>query len=427
VRALLWNLLVAAFLPVFLLAALLPGRRRQLVWGTTPIVSNRYWSEALKAKGWPSVTVMEGWFSINRREDFDFYFEDFAPAFLPRKARMGLGTCLALIHALRRARVVHLPFCGYALNATLFWRLEPRLFRLAGTKIVCLPFGGDAYIYSRLIDPSLRHGLLASYPAFARADRAIARRIACWSRHADAVVAGFIIDGLPRWDVTLPQMFVIDTDGWPPKADYSGADGRNGPVRVLHTPNHRGFKGTEFLVAAVERLQAEGLLIELVLLEGVPNDEVRRRMADADILAEQFVFTGYALSGIEGMASGLPVMANLDHRAYTQLHRRYAFLDECPVVSTTPETLAGDLRRLATDPELREALGRAGRAYVEKYHGYGAAQFLFESIYARILDGEEVDLINLFHPLKSAWMKARPPITHPLAESRLPAEGERRC
>jgi glycosyltransferase involved in cell wall biosynthesis len=168
-------------------------------------------------------------------------------------------------------------------------------------------------------------------------------------------------------------------------------------------------------------------LIELVLLEGVPNDEVRRRMADADILAEQFVFTGYALSGIEGMASGLPVMANLDHRAYTQLHRRYAFLDECPVVSTTPETLADDLRRLATDPELREALGRAGRAYVEKYHGYGAAQFLFESIYARILDGEEIDLINLFHPLKSAWMKARPPVTHPLAENRLPAESERPC
>ena len=32
-----------------------------------------------------------------------------------------------------------------------------------------------------------------------------------------------------------------------------------GPVRVLHTPNHRGFKGTEFLVDAVGYNKVRGL------------------------------------------------------------------------------------------------------------------------------------------------------------------------
>jgi glycosyltransferase involved in cell wall biosynthesis len=421
IRALFWNLLVTAFLPLFLIAALLPGRRRLYLWGSVPIISNKYWSEALKEQGLPSMTVMETLYGINRREDFDRYFHDFAPAFLPRMLRMGLGTCFALLFALRQARVIHISFGGFALNKTIWWWLEPRLLRLAGTKIVCLPYGGDAYIYSRLIDPSLRYGLLASYPRFAREDAAIASRVTRWSRFADAVIAGFIIDGLPRWDVTLPQMFVIDTFAWHPRAAASSADGRSGTVRILHTPNHRGFKGTEFIVAAAERLKAEGLQVELVLLEGVPNDEVKRVMAQVDILAEQIVFTGYALSGIEGMASGLPVLANLEHEAYTRVHRRYGFLNECPVLSTTPETVLDNLRLLVTRPDLRHALGKAGRAYAEKYHSYEAARHLFGSVYARILDGADIDLINLYHPLKGA--PRGPLVEHPLVENRWVADG----
>ena len=106
----------------------------------------------------------------------------------------------------------------------------------------------------------------------------------------------------------------IDTDGWKAKKIYSPNDGVSGPVKIIHTPNHRGFKGTEFLVAAVNELRSEGLKIELILLEGVKNELVRHIMEnDADILAEQFIATAYAMSGIEGMASGLPVLANLNN------------------------------------------------------------------------------------------------------------------
>ncbi|MGI8931709.1 MAG: hypothetical protein ACR2FK_04925, partial [Sphingomicrobium sp.] len=125
-----------------------------------------------------------------------------------------------------------------------------------------------------------------------------------------------------------------------------------------------------------------------------------------------------------GMASGLPVLANLDHEAYTRVFRRYGFLDECPILSSPPERLVDNLRLLIRSPALREELGRAGRAYVEKYHSYAAAQYLFESIY-RKFDGEQVDLINLFHPLKSAYNRATPKIAHPLVDSRLPASDPR--
>ena len=144
-------------------------------------------------------------------------------------------------------------------------------------------------------------------------------------------------------------------------------------------------------------------------------------MQTADVLAEQFIATGYGLSGVEGLASGIVVMANLDQELYTRVFRRYSFLQECPVVSTTPESLARNLRALVTHPRLREELGKAGRAYAEKYHGYEVSQYMFGAVYDKLLRQRDVDLLNLFHPIHGEFNRRRPLVRHPLVDSRLPA------
>jgi len=263
---------------------------------------------------------------------------------------------------------------------------------------------------------------LLSYPNAGRNEKKITKHIEYWIRHADVIVTGFTIDGLGRWDIPVGNFVCIDIDQWRCKLRYSPHDGRTGTVRVLHTPNHRGVKGTEFLVQAVKEVQAEGLQVELVLLEKVPNDKVREIMQGVEILADQFILTGYGLAAIEGIASSLPVMANLENQTYLQVFRRYSFLNECPIVSTTPEKVKRNLEILVTQPRLREELGRAGRTYVEKYHSYETAQYLFGSIYDKVLHGRDVDLMNLFHPLKSEYNKRKPFVKHPLIESQLPQQ-----
>src|SRR5437763_1275655 len=167
----------------------------------------------------------------------------------------------------------------------------------------------------------------------------------------------------PRRRALFRTALAIHTEQWQQMRAFSSNDGTIVKVTVIHTPNSRGFKVTAFVVAAVEELQREGLKIELVLLEGIKSDEVRRIMQRADIMAEQLIATGYGLSAIEGMATGLPVLANLEHEAYTRIYRRYAFLNECPIVSTSPETIKRNLKVLVTSPELRRQLGQAGRQY----------------------------------------------------------------
>ncbi len=408
---------------------LTPSKRDTLFWGPTAIISNSCWSKAMNAAGKKSQSFMWDYAHINRREDFDLFVEDLVPdwadpeSYREDKNSLGALMCfLSFLHLVEFASVVHLPMTGSFLGNLRIWKAEADLLKRAGIKIVAMPYGGDYYCYSTVMDPCVRYGLLVNYPQLALKEPLTKAKVEYWQREADCVLAGYMLDAMGRWDVTIFTFFHINTNQWKPKNQASGFDGRNGLVKILHTPNHRGFKGTEFLVNAVKRLKEKGLQVELVLLEKVPNDKVCEIMRECDILGEQFIANAYALSGIEGMASGLPVLANLENEYYTRVYRRYSFLNECPILSTTPETLERNLEILVTNPELRNELGQAGRSYVEKYHSYPAAQYLFGKIYERILEDKEVDLMNLYHPLLSESAASMPPIKHPLVENKLPRQ-----
>jgi hypothetical protein len=127
---------------------------------------------------------------------------------------------------------------------------------------------------------------------------------------------------------------------------------------------------------------------------------------------------------VEGMAAGLPVIANLESERLGALLRRYSYLGECPVLSAGPEQVAAQIRALVTDPDLRERLGRAGAAFAAKYHSDETAQYLYGSIYRRIWNGEDVPLIDLFHPLKSEYNRSTPAVAHGLVDNRLSAAGQ---
>ena len=395
----------------------------RLVWGNVPIITTKYWSLALAKKGLFSRTLMYPLQApLFKRDDFDIYVFDLVRwPFLGALFNRALTPYIAFLYALVNFDIFHFTVHGGFLRLSPLSRLEAFFLKLAKKKIVVIPLGLDIYAYSRVVDTSLRHGLLLSYPERAREEERITARVGYWTKHADIFISSFQIDGLGRWDLLPFNIVTINTAHWHPRDIYSGHDGTNGVVRVIHTPNHRGFKGTEFVLKAIKELQEEGLKIELLLVERQPNEEVRRLMSEeADILAEQFIATAYGMTGIEGMASGLPVLANLEHEAYTRVFRRYSYLNECPILSTTPETLKENLRVLITNPNLREELGRAGRRYVEKYHSEETAQYMFGSVYDSIWYGKDVDLLNLFHPLKSEYNYRTPPVKHPLIENKLP-------
>ena len=404
-------------------------RKPKLFWGIAPILNNKYWSQAMKQIGYDSTTVMETVYAINKKEDYDIYLEDILKNLKGWKRNFLLFSrshqtkmLLAFDYLIKNYDIVHIPFSGSFLGTTKYAQKEAELLKKFGIKIIALPYGSDAYIYSMLKDTSLQHALLLSYPNGGKISSIVQDRLNYWAKNVDCIAVGFQNE-MPRWDLLAVNFISIDSVYWQKKVSYSENNGINGIVTIIHTPNHKGFKGTEFIIKAIQELKEENLLINFILVEKIPNSEVKRIMyEEADILTEQLIAPAYALSAIEGMVSGLPVMANLHSEVYTRHLRRYAYLNECPILSTTPETIKDNLRILIKNPQLREELGRAGRKYVEKYHSYQTSQYMFGKIYDKIWYEKEVDLMNMFHPLMpDSYNNQSPKIEHPLVENKIPA------
>jgi glycosyltransferase involved in cell wall biosynthesis len=139
------------------------------------------------------------------------------------------------------------------------------------------------------------------------------------------------------------------------------------PPLVVHAPFHQGVKGTRFVLAAVERLRADGIPFEFRLVEKLTHAEARRVYERAHLLVDQLLLGWYGGIAVELMALGRPVVA---HIRSSDLHvLPPGMADDLPVVDATPETVYEVLRELLTTRrgELA-AIGARGRAYVERWH-----------------------------------------------------------
>jgi glycosyltransferase involved in cell wall biosynthesis len=392
------------------------GRSLRLVFGSIAILNNHYWSKSMKNLGYNSNTFVFSYFKeISKRSDWDYVLSD-CYKLVPYRLRV----FLAFAESLFKYDVFVLSYRGFFLQKTFLRYFQAQLLRIANKKIIIIPYGSDAFVYGNIRSTSCAHALMISYPLASRQQSSILKDVIYWNKYADAVIPGMMsFDGIGRWDVLAPSSLVLDLDQWTATTRSSYNNGVYSKVVIVHSPNHRGCKGTEYIINAVDQLKNEKLNVELKLLEKVQNHEVRNILRhEADILVEQLIFTGHGLSGLEGMASGIPTIANLEDEAYTLPMRRWSFLNECPLVSATPENITDVLRVLVTNPKLRKELGRAGREYVEKYHGLDSAQYLFENVFDFIY-GKKESIINLYHPILGEYPNRSPKIKHPLVNNRI--------
>lgn len=148
-------------------------------------------------------------------------------------------------------------------------------------------------------------------------------------------------------------------------------------VKIVHAPNHRHFKGTDYLIKVVEKLKKEGHPIEIILVEKLSNEQALEIYRQADIVAEQFLIGWHGYTAIEAMALGKPVISYIRKPEYLLAP------EECPIVSANPDDLEQALKDLITDFEKRRILGLKGRRYVEKYYSLEAFSERLRKVYER--------------------------------------------
>jgi hypothetical protein len=153
---------------------------------------------------------------------------------------------------------------------------------------------------------------------------------------------------------------------------------RDVPV-VVHAPSNMAVKGTDMIMAALERLKSDGVPFEIRLLHGVTSNEVFHELADADVVVDQLHMPLHGKLGIEAMASGC-ALATGNREEFEP------FPPSRPIWHIGPENLYDQLKRVLIDKELRIRLALEGRKYVERYHDHvGVARRIVEHLSIGVL------------------------------------------
>ena len=366
-----------------------PSKKR-IVLGSDPLINNVYWKEAIN-KFALAETYTSALYANSERDNWDVIISErwrFAPSFF----RNVLSFCEVLL----KYDLIVTSYNGFAINNRPYWRIQALCFKICNINSIIIPYGSDAYVYPRINSNTLLYGLLGDYPGAAKKSKSIESRINYWNKHADAVIPGFMgFDGIGRWDVLVCSPLIIDTLFWCSKNKLKPQSDQNSlkPIVVGHFPNHKIFKGTQYIEAAVELLQEEGFNVELRIYSNISNNQVSELMKnEIDIYFDQINFIGYGMAAIEAMSCSLPVLANLQDKNYTDALKYYSYLMDCPIVSVDQTNLLFELRKLLKSQDLRYDIGFSGRKYVERYHSINAGSVLFEQLFENLVDNSKIEL-----------------------------------
>lgn len=261
------------------------------------------------------------------------------------------------------------PFFGHLMYTSIKWvrqfaYLELWLLKRLGKKVVIVVNGSDLRSVHLLIEEMKAAGLV-QHAKYAERDLDLdygekgeikRKKAAIIEKYADHV---FVRPNAAQLLRRKHHLFWVPIDLRTVQVSICNDD----PPLVIHAPSKSHRKGTKYVLEAVERLRGEGYEFRFELCQKMSNIEVRKKLTRSQIAIDQLIFPGYGLFAIEAMGSGNAVIGSA-------VPGYNGFADDMPVLTTTPDTIYENLKRLLKDPRLRIGLAIRGRKWVEKYHDH---------------------------------------------------------
>lgn len=225
-----------------------------------------------------------------------------------------------------------------------------------------------------------------------------------WGRKVHTYCDAVFTEGFPALDyqstpkcIREPTTMCLDRTFWRPGLDVPEAlkvKRAGGELLVYHSFGNydlragdgRNIKGTGAVVAAVERLKAEGMPVRIIFVTGMPNRDVRFLQVQADVIVDQLNYGRYGAAAREGMMLGVPTICYINHDEASP-GERLRSIEEVPLVSATEETVYEVLKGLLVDPGQRSRIGRAARQYALRWHDADACAARYERIYDMLMAG----------------------------------------
>jgi glycosyltransferase involved in cell wall biosynthesis len=146
---------------------------------------------------------------------------------------------------------------------------------------------------------------------------------------------------------------------------YTQLDER--PIRIGHAPTHRGAKGTDLIIKAVENLKEKGFNFEFVLVEGLSNTDAKEKYKTIDVLVDQLFAGWYGGLAVEVMALGKPVIVYIREEDLKFIPE--GMKTNLPFFKTTPDDIELTIKYVLELPRknLLE-VAKKSRYFVERWH-----------------------------------------------------------
>jgi len=139
----------------------------------------------------------------------------------------------------------------------------------------------------------------------------------------------------------------------------------DGPIVILHAPSDPSIKGSDTIIAAVERLK-ERFPIEFVQVKGLPHAEAVKLYRRADLVIDQILAGWYGGFAVEAMAMGKPVACYI--RDEDLVHVPASMARDLPLIRVTPDTIEADLAALLAQRHRLPQMGEEARRFVLRWH-----------------------------------------------------------
>jgi glycosyltransferase involved in cell wall biosynthesis len=367
-------------LPIMFLLAVLSRlfpKKIDVGLGPSPLINNIYHKKSLQKYGYSAETYVYKTYFITQQFDILFgnYFKGIFKILIPY---------FMFLFTLIRYKILYIYFNGGPLGIShVYQYFEPILYKIAGIKIVVMPYGGDVHDLTRTDNLKFKYGMCMDYPKFKNNRSVIIKKVDKWTKHADHVISGCDwVYFMYHWDSLTLGHFSIDVEQFIPIERKAGQT-----IKILHAPNHKNIKGSNKFIEVIEELKQEGYDLDLILVQKQPNEVIKKLMTEADIIADQLVIGWYAMTALEAMCFEKPVLCYLDSKLI-DLYCAANILEssqDIPIVNCDFDNLKIKLKFLIENEEERLKIGKKGREYVKKYHSLEKIGGLFAQINQTLL------------------------------------------
>ena len=294
------------FLPFFFILALLSRflkKKIDIGIGPIPLINNQYHKKSLEMYGYKAETFVDSTWFITK--DFDIIMSNYLKGIF----RFFTPYFLFLI-CITRYKALYIYFVGGPLRtSTLLRNLEPIFLKIANIKTVLLAYGADVHNFTATNNYAFKDATSIDYPHFKFFQLSNIRAIERWTNWGDFIFSGCDwIEYLYHWDELMISHFAIDCEKLKPK---SFSNKKSNTLKILHAPNHRATKGTDFIIKSINKLKKDGYKIDLKIVENKSNQDVIKAIMEADIVIDQIIVGWYAMFAIEAMALEKPVICYL--------------------------------------------------------------------------------------------------------------------